>query len=641
MIAKNLAGWWIGVALSVGACWLPAQPAQAQTIRYAYDNANRMVQVTAPAGRQAKYFYDASGRQVRTERRLDPVDGVEQTLVTHHKFDPADRAIAIAHVLKRGETERVVAGQAITRLAGGVITRIDTIRSGSYDAETATFSDAPAVTQAFKYNAAASLVEEARTQGGETTVTKYEYDAVGNRLTKEVIAAAGTALTHYTYDRADRLLLESTTLPAGGGHAVSYTWDGNGNLASKTEPNRVTLYRFDPQNRLIDMRTGATQAAAQAAVPMVRYAYDLQGNRVRKWGASGAVTEYLIDSSYAFPQVAMETKGSEAVGYVWGTGLLWQTKYGGMNLENLFPLPGHLGTSLGAVDAKGVLVDSVDHDAYGVLRSVGGLSHTHLYTGEYWDTDSQLLYLRARWYDAPLGRFISADPYQGNASDPRSLNRYLFAHGDPVHNTDPSGLLSASGFLADLSIGSTLRMVSAVGAGSIVKSMATRTLLAIAVAAVGTYHASAKFKTDLEECMDSAKAGDHKCRSQFALYVLGDDHNEVRDHVSQAFSDGKPRSLSRRDPSHDRGWIEKYKKPGMPCNGGPSTNCDEYPWAAAMEGGERGNVSLRSLDASQNKSAGATLRWFHAHCGIPANSPAFKYRVLAVKGVQTGYVCKR
>lgn len=35
--------------------------------------------------------------------------------------------------------------------------------------------------------------------------------------------------------------------------------------------------------------------------------------------------------------------------------------------------------------------------------------------GEYWDQDSQLLHLRARWYDPQIGRFIRADPTENKA----------------------------------------------------------------------------------------------------------------------------------------------------------------------------------------------------------------------------------
>jgi len=69
---------------------------------------------------------------------------------------------------------------------------------------------------------------------------------------------------------------------------------------------------------------------------------------------------------------------------------------------------------------------------------------------EYWDQDSQLLYLRARWYDPRIGRFISADPFEGRQEDPRSLNRYVYAHSDPVHSADPSGRMSMTEIVVGL-----------------------------------------------------------------------------------------------------------------------------------------------------------------------------------------------
>ena len=78
----------------------------------------------------------------------------------------------------------------------------------------------------------------------------------------------------------------------------------------------------------------------------------------------------------------------------------------------------------------------------GTTAPAGGWQQSHLFAGEYWDQDSQLLYLRARWYDPQIGRFISADPFEGRQRDPRSLNRYSYAHGDPVHGSDPTGRMT-------------------------------------------------------------------------------------------------------------------------------------------------------------------------------------------------------
>jgi RHS repeat-associated protein len=53
-------------------------------------------------------------------------------------------------------------------------------------------------------------------------------------------------------------------------------------------------------------------------------------------------------------------------------------------------------------------------------------------------TRSGLVYMRARWYDPALGRFLSEDPV-GLAG---GLNQYAFAGDDPINGGDPSGLVA-------------------------------------------------------------------------------------------------------------------------------------------------------------------------------------------------------
>ncbi len=49
-------------------------------------------------------------------------------------------------------------------------------------------------------------------------------------------------------------------------------------------------------------------------------------------------------------------------------------------------------------------------------------------------------YLRARFYDPASGTFNRLDPFAGNLSDPQSLHKYLYTHGNPVMGVDPTGL---------------------------------------------------------------------------------------------------------------------------------------------------------------------------------------------------------
>ncbi len=64
--------------------------------------------------------------------------------------------------------------------------------------------------------------------------------------------------------------------------------------------------------------------------------------------------------------------------------------------------------------------------------------NTRKYTDE--DQDGTgLYYLRNRYYDPELGRFITADTYRGDITDPLSLNRYIYVKNNPLKYIDPSG----------------------------------------------------------------------------------------------------------------------------------------------------------------------------------------------------------
>jgi RHS repeat-associated protein len=59
--------------------------------------------------------------------------------------------------------------------------------------------------------------------------------------------------------------------------------------------------------------------------------------------------------------------------------------------------------------------------------------------GEQYDPDLGLYYLRARYYNPATGRFLSRDPEDHSPKNPNELHKYLYAGGDPVNATDPTG----------------------------------------------------------------------------------------------------------------------------------------------------------------------------------------------------------
>ncbi len=58
---------------------------------------------------------------------------------------------------------------------------------------------------------------------------------------------------------------------------------------------------------------------------------------------------------------------------------------------------------------------------------------------------TQLLYLRARYYNPADGRFISRDTWGGDTNSPMSFNRWMYVEGNPINLTDTSGHNPSSG----------------------------------------------------------------------------------------------------------------------------------------------------------------------------------------------------
>ena len=53
--------------------------------------------------------------------------------------------------------------------------------------------------------------------------------------------------------------------------------------------------------------------------------------------------------------------------------------------------------------------------------------------------DVTLDHFVARYYDARIGKFISADSIVPDPANPQSLNRYSYVLNNPLRYTDPSG----------------------------------------------------------------------------------------------------------------------------------------------------------------------------------------------------------
>lgn len=114
--------------------------------------------------------------------------------------------------------------------------------------------------------------------------------------------------------------------------------------------------------------------------------------------------------------------------------------------ESYHYLKNPLGDVIAILNNVGTTVAEYRYDAYGNCLSVSGSNdevascNPFRYRSYYYDDDTGLYYLNARYYNPKLRRFISPDnsAYLDTGS-PQGLNLYAYCGNDPVSHSDPSG----------------------------------------------------------------------------------------------------------------------------------------------------------------------------------------------------------
>ncbi|MGH7663738.1 MAG: RHS repeat-associated core domain-containing protein [Gemmatimonadaceae bacterium] len=96
--------------------------------------------------------------------------------------------------------------------------------------------------------------------------------------------------------------------------------------------------------------------------------------------------------------------------------------------------PGHV-TAL--VDASNQVVNTYEYTPFGkVVSATEQVPQPLRFTAREYDSETELYYYRARYYDPDITRFISEDPI-GLAG---GINPFAYVGNDPINRRDPTGL---------------------------------------------------------------------------------------------------------------------------------------------------------------------------------------------------------
>ncbi|MFR1885501.1 RHS repeat-associated core domain-containing protein [Blautia sp.] len=290
---------------------------------------------------------------------------------------------------------------------------------------------------------------------------RYEYDLNGNRILKSgscllpVEDKIKEQVVRYQYDCMDRLIEEKYD-----GKPVKYIYDRCGNRLVKVDSDGKEEYNYNRKNQLISHKKGTES---------VEYRYDLQGNILEEVDGRGK-TEYYYNAFNQQTFVLMKDGGAQENWYdaeflraevaengcrsrflYYNGELLAESELNdtvrnryilGYGVAASWQKEGYHSYHLDEQNSTAYITDSgrriensYQYDAFGVIREKNeNVYNRILYTGQQYDQVTGQHYLRARYYNPVLGRFLQEDVYRGDG-----LNLYVYCENNSVIYYDPSG----------------------------------------------------------------------------------------------------------------------------------------------------------------------------------------------------------
>ena len=369
--------------------------------KYGYDSMNRLTRVVAHDGTATVYTYDVNGnRETATFANGE---------VLTFTYDELNRLVLQKEVDRNGT---IIAQYSYTLGKGGERTKVT---------ETGACGN---VETSYDYDRAGRLTKEVIEKNDEQTTYIYTYDAVGNRLSKR----ENGEKTTYTYNSRNQIVSEASDLGS-----ITYSYDANGNLLNKSGSGVAVTYTYDVFNRLVKYADHSNTET---------YTYDAEGvRRSKKNDVEDIVFVSDTTGSLSYTLAEFDSEDNLLAAYTRADTLISQIRD---EVTSYYLYDGH-GDVRALLNEAGRITDKYRYNAYGeVVERSGDTENHYLYTGEYYDGVSDLYYLRARYMSTSTGTFISMDTYEGSIYDPDTLHKYLYANGNPVMYTDPSGFSSCS-----------------------------------------------------------------------------------------------------------------------------------------------------------------------------------------------------
>jgi RHS repeat-associated protein len=400
-------------------------------INYFYDEVGfgaskgRLTTVKYPSGEE-KHIWDKRGFEIETQRCVDDV-----CKTIERSYDSLGRLSSITYPdneivdYQYNENGRLAKVGDFAHAIGWDVT-----------GQMHTMSFANGTRTDFSYDDDRMWLTQALVKGprGLLYEAKYQYD-LSAKVTAMSSSTNDLLNMNFSYDELGRLT------NVDGNQRQSFAYDSRGNILSATFGDQLlnqfnnAVYQYDENGNLVSDGSRHFQWSSENRLTAITnnghtasFEYDSKGIRIKKSGLNG-VTRY-------FGSLVEEVNGDLVKYYYAGPIMIARQDKTGKYWYH----SDHLGSVRMMTDANGNIVNQYEYSAFGMtISETEQADNDRGFNAHYQDLESGLIYMKSRYYDPCLGRFISPDTIVPEPYNPQALNRYAYAFNNPISNLDPTG----------------------------------------------------------------------------------------------------------------------------------------------------------------------------------------------------------
>jgi len=449
----------------------PAGSPKIDAADYVYDALNQLTAVQRLNGKRTEYTYDAVGNRLSktvtdggiTTAEQYVYDAANKLLHWENGVDSKDYEYDLrGNLIKVTGTDSAAALRALQEKLAKPMEKDPSVGDVTYglpgmetDVDAGLTPDADAT-------------PDAGSDANEGVLDETAAGMESSFVTGEGASVAG--VTYVTEEKDDLLLLDALNAQLDSLALGSYQWNAADRLVGYTDASGNTVsYRYNGDGQRIFMGIAIEDGSVQDGYLPSNPAGNRDGwepQYKKRQMDIYFVNDITLD--IPAPLTATDATGTGwKQNYVYGAGGErismsylpsadanngWEPQPGASGAapnttpKTLYYLSDALGSVLGLEAADGSISARYQYDEFGVAENPEkfdpnwpGPDNLFGYTGLGYDYYSGLSFANARYFDPTKGRFISEDTYEGEITNPLSLNLYTYVQNNPLIYVDPTG----------------------------------------------------------------------------------------------------------------------------------------------------------------------------------------------------------